>query len=80
MEILPGGRADGHRYLAIYEVDAENDEGLEAIAADLRAAFVGGEALALTEVPTAAKVTEAIPISDALDLATLKDTFALVLG
>jgi hypothetical protein len=80
VEILPGGRADGHRYLAIYEVDAENDEGLEAIAADLRAAFVGGEALALTEVPTAAKVTEAIPISDALDLATLKDTFALVLG
>jgi hypothetical protein len=79
VEFLPGSRVEDYRYVTIYDVEAGDDEGFERIAENLRAAFFGGANVQASQLKSEGVTTEAMPISDALDLTSVKDTFATVL-
>jgi hypothetical protein len=79
VEFLPGSRVEDYRYVTIYDVEANDDAGFERIAENLRTGFFGGANVAASAVKVEGVTTEAMPISDALDLTSVKDTFATVL-
>jgi hypothetical protein len=79
VKFLPNSRFEGYSYITLYDVEANDDEGFERISEALRQAFFGGASIETDKVISAGTTNEQMPISDALDLTTVKDTFATVL-
>ena len=73
VELFAGCRLAGYRYLTMYEIDANDDEGFERVAQAIRTAFTEGDSQKVAEHEFGEG-----EVSSALDLVTLREMFAKV--